>query len=164
MTDQTLAWFGNPELKAQVVAKMKQHRAQDEIVQCNYQIKYGSPFGPVKYKGCAIGCTLPYVTKAQRMASTGGYSDDFDWHDEVEKRYGIDAQVAYMIDEIFELQDDFQDAADFAVAVIEAIPVGADLSNVPNNIWTPGKFIEALATAPVPEPSTSHTEKESVNA
>jgi hypothetical protein len=163
MSEQILAWHGDPDLKARVVAKLKQHRALDEFIQGDYQVAYG-PNGAATYKGCAIGCTLPYISREERRRRTGR-AEDFDWHKEVEKEYGIPELVARLIDNIFEAQDDFEEAGDFAVAVIEAIPVGADLSGIACEGWPfcgqwfdygrggeyTDKFIEALAKAPVPE-------------
>lgn len=163
MTDKLLAWFGDPALKERVVLKMKEHRAKDEIVRGTYQdfFVYDKELGrdvltlPTEegvapegstYKGCAVGCTLPPISQK--------YDDgDFNWHQEVEKHYGIDSYVAWLIDEIFESQDTFEEAAQFAVDVIEAIPVGADLSWFEETRYGPHsaeRFLETLRKAPVP--------------
>lgn len=154
-----LAWFGDPDLKARVVAKMKQHRADDEFIQGLYQTGTKSQPGevPVGWKGCAIGCTLPYIRGDAAEAS-------INWHGRVQSEYGISYTVAEMIDSVFEEQRGLEKAGDFAVAVIEAIPVGADLTEASRIIYdeefgkdleTPeqwaAKLIELLATAPVPE-------------
>lgn len=181
MTPEKLyAWKGDPDLKAAVVARMKEHRVQDEFIQGEYQ-KW-APETASKYKGCALGCTLPYVpTRERKLLNWTTFSE------EIQKQYAISEHVADMIDNAFESFERLEDAGDFAVAVIEAIPVGADLSTVncggcgcgaddcdypplclvcfdcanqdeSIRIFTPAKqaayaarFIEALATAPVPE-------------
>lgn len=166
MSEQTRAWHSDPDLKARVVAKMKQHRAQDEFIQGDYQVDYASSDETATYKGCAIGCTLPYISREERArrSCTEGRPEDFDWHQEIEKEYGIPKLVARLIDNIFEAQEGFEEAGDFAVAVIEAIPVGADLSGIACEGWPfcgqcfdcrhggeyAVEFIEALAKAPVP--------------
>lgn len=120
MPEQILAWHSDPDLKDEVVARMKHHRAQDEFIRGQYQ-KW-APETASKYRGCALGCTLPYIK--QRDARSITFSK------EVQKRYGISFLVADMIDNIFEGLPNVEAAADFAVAVIETIPVGADLSGI----------------------------------
>ena len=56
---QKLAWLGDPNLKEQVVLRMKEHRVEDSIVQGIYQ-RY-APEKATKYRGCLLGCTLPRV-------------------------------------------------------------------------------------------------------
>ena len=164
MNDELRAWWGDPDLKARVVAKMKQHRAQDEFIQGDYQRTYG-PDEAATYKGCAIGCTLPYLSREEMKRRADPETNEFNWHKEVENEYGISRTVARLIDNAFEAHDDFESAGDFAVAVIEAIPVGADLSGIACVNQTcgqcldcttyveehPDQFIELLAKAPVPE-------------
>lgn len=179
--NRPLAWFGDPDLKATVIAKLKQHRAMDEIVQGHYQLT-GEEFivgnhaglgvdvttAPKigAYKGCAVGCTLPQIS-AERQAA-----GDFNWHKELELQYGIPAFIAAQIDDAFESTDGFAAAADFAIEVIEAIPVGANLwptgycsrdrrvEPYPCNVdmcysclaeATPQELIHILAMAPVPD-------------
>lgn len=115
------AWHGDPELKAQVVARMREHREKDEIIQGVYQ-EHGDGDS---YRGCLIGCTLPRVA-----GMTYNERQGFDWHEKVEQEYGIPRGVASILDSLFEDQEDFESAAAFAVESIEAIPVGADLSEL----------------------------------
>lgn len=178
------AWFGDPDLKASVVEKLKQHRRLDEIVQGNYQSPREDQHGG-GFTGCAIGCTLPqmYTSKITREGNREWINpeDELMWkasgfHGLIQKYYGIDWRVAGVIDHLFESQPSFQEAADFAVAVIEAIPVGADLSQVEGQLyeaeqswqdqhpqrplgladqreldrWMSQVMLELLANAPVP--------------
>ena len=139
--EKLLAWFGDPALKERVVLKMKEHRARDEIQRGFYQSftryvdgkavdnwsyldEYGVLPEGFSHLGCALGCTLPGVDEATY------HSPGFSWRGQVEKEYGIDRRVADLIDDLFENQPGFQEAAQFAVDVIEAIPVGADLSAI----------------------------------
>jgi len=117
-TITTLAWHNNPDLKIEVVDRLQQHRAEDSIIKGVYQQL--SPELASGYRGCAIGCTLPHL---EREPSS--------WHGRVEDMYGIPRTVARLIDGIFEnLPTGDDQHARFAVEVIEAVPVGADLSLV----------------------------------
>ena len=115
------AWHGNPDLKAEVLARMLVHREQDSIIQGLYQER--APELATGYKGCLIGCTLP----KRDYADT--YLTNRRWHDEVEFLYGIPRSVGILLDNIFEELPEGTHA-EFAVASIETIPVGADLSMV----------------------------------
>jgi hypothetical protein len=157
----TLAWHNRPELKAEVVARMHAHRAADSIVQGIYQ--QIDPDVATGYSGCAIGCTLPPLPYTPE-----GYDPDNGWWQQVEEAYGIPWAVARLIDNTFEDQHEFEDAARFAVEVIEAIPVGADLSAIDDQ-WLadqmPEEYAESradwlvdhLAVAPVPPTSRLNT-------
>jgi hypothetical protein len=115
------AWHGDPELKERIVARMRQHRKDDAFIQGAYQeLDISLPLG---YRGCAIGCLLdkdPDVIDS--------------WHGLVASQFGIPYGVAEIIDSTFESfcagDDSHARASDFAVAAIEAIPVGADLTDV----------------------------------
>ena len=124
VTDYKGAWHGDPELKAEVMARMLAHRAADTIIQGLYQ--QVAPELATGYKGCLVGCTLPL----QPILSPLGpdpYPPDGNWHGEVQRLYGIPYYVAEVLDHAFESLTRFDDAAGFAVDSIEAIPVGADL-------------------------------------
>lgn len=148
-----LAWLGDPSLKEEVVLRMKEHRAEDSIVQGHYQ-EY-APELASQYKGCLLGCTLPQmrVDNADEIVA---------WHHEVERLYGIPVPVACLLEDLFENMD-FDEAADFAVESIEAIPTGADLadavtywfSDYQKMPWSgekhKAKVLDLLRNAPVPE-------------
>lgn len=159
--EKLLAWFGDPALKERVVLKMKEHRANDEFVRGTYQdfwdesgtfFVYPNEEGLLprggKFMGCAIGCTLPPIPQSKLQ------EEGFSWHKEVERQYGIKSDVAWFIDEFFEGLNDFEEAAQFAVDVIEAIPVGADLSEFSISMYDmrdAAQFIKDLRNAPVPD-------------
>lgn len=137
----TLAWHGNPALKAEVADRMRLHREHDEFLQGLYQLvnpKYASG-----YKGCLIGCTLPPepMPDHEHVAlrhSDGGVepsSPPFGWHGRVEQLYGIPRTVGHLLDKIFEnLPVNEGQHARFAVESVEAAPVGADLTMVPSRL------------------------------
>lgn len=164
--EKLLAWFGDPALKERVVLKMKEHRARDEFAQGTYQDFYDKSGAFYVYpddetqvphdstfKGCAIGCTLPPISLSKLQ------DEDFNWHKEVERQYGIKSDVGWLIDEFFEGMSSFEEAAQFAVDVIEAIPVGADLSEFDLLTYDfasgAARFIQDLRNAPVPDATKS---------
>lgn len=152
------AWRNNPDLKAEVVARMRAHRAADEIVRGVYQLPDSDTASG--YRGCALGCTLPLLDDETRN-QYDLYPSGPLWWARIETEYGIPAPVAELIDDTFESQDEFEEAAAFAVDVIEAIPVGADLDRIADDFHVAQMrdaedygarwLIEHLAAAPVPE-------------
>lgn len=147
MSEYKGAWHGDPVLKAEVLQRMRAHRAADTIIQGLYQeIDPGLALG---YRGCLIGCTLP----ADPIPDDHGPN----WHRRVEREYGIPIGVAMVLDDLFELLP-VAGCADFAVDSIEAIPVGADLSNViSDRPWddaydyrgNPDDLLDRLRSAPL---------------
>jgi hypothetical protein len=131
------AWYGDPDLKAEVVAKMKRHRDLDQFIQRTYQ-SLGED-GAVR--GCALGCMIPVWQPV--------------WEQEevqlaVEAFFNIPRYVADWIDDEFEAQETLQLATDFAVAVVEAIPVGADLLSISPMSRAPERSVlTAIAEAPL---------------
>lgn len=172
------AWHGDPALKDKIVLRMKEHRAADEFMQGVYQ-GYFNPtpdrlgssksrltptqvIGPdTVFRGCAIGCMVDAEPIDRTMSMP--------WHELVQYQFGIPTKIAHWIDRVFEGQPSFEEAGEFAVAAVEAIPVGADLSAVPIRYdwWLSaitvgdvpavkiagdtGQFLRDLAGAPVPE-------------
>lgn len=160
-TTALLAWHSNPELKAEVVARMHAHRAADSIIQGCYQ--YIDSDLAVGYEGCAIGCTLPKLPSETADALTRDLQDGgLGWWGRIEAAYGIPVPIARLIDNTFEEQYEFEAHARFAVNVVEAIPVGADLTGI-SDAWDDAQMddaepkararwlIAALAAAPIPE-------------
>jgi hypothetical protein len=166
MTERLLAWHGSQPLKDEVMERLRRHREADEFVQGIYQRL--DPQAASGYRGCAIGCTLPPRPAVEWGDSFGiAVEQPQDWHGEVQMLYGIDYWVAYAIDGLFESLPPAACAA-FAVDVVDAIPVGADLTEAER--WTDrldrrldaddvdppalaAEFIERLRNAPVPTPA-----------
>ncbi len=97
------AFHGDAAIKAEYLARVERHRLADAIVQGVYW-QHG--------RGCAVGCTIEG-------------SD----HARFETELGIPRMVACLEDTIFEGLT-AAEARDFPAAVLQAIPVGADLSCV----------------------------------
>jgi hypothetical protein len=151
------AWHTSTDLKAEVMERLRAHRAADSFIQGFYQLP--DPQHATGYRGCALGCTLPKLSPKD-FAALEDCDDGRPWWERIEREYGIPAEVARLVDYTFEEQDSFNSAADFAVAVIEAIPVGADLDFI-EDAWMfdaePAAaarwLIDALTNAPAPVPA-----------
>lgn len=126
VTTTVLGWHGDPALRERIVARMRQHRTADAIVQGLYQ-----EFAPelaLGYRGCAVGCLLDWQ-RPESGDETEPAEPECGWHGELEQQFGIPSALAGLIDSLFEaLPTD--EAPDFALAVVEAVPVGRDLSLV----------------------------------
>lgn len=94
-----IAYHGDPEVKAAILAQLKRHRAADEIVKGQYWCDG---------KGCAVGCTI--------------YSGH---HAEYEPRFGIPQMLACLEDQIFDGLPNHE-AQDWPIAFMAAIEPGAD--------------------------------------
>lgn len=142
------AWFGDPEFKQQIVDLMHEHRRQDRLAQGVYREfgfdEHGNdrPETLENFKGCAIGCLITSKLGIEINRFSGEWQG---WWREVEREFNIPALVAQTIDRHFESQY-FDDAAIFAVASIEAIPVGANLNEVADQLehvhWHLGQLNE----------------------
>ena len=110
MSAAPVAFHGDPALKARVLDGLAAHRAADEIVQGHYW-QAG--------RGCAVGCVIHDLDPAAKP------SDHKQW----ERLIGVPVAVAHLVDAIFEGLSE-SEAPDWSVRIIEAIPVGADLSDV----------------------------------
>jgi len=101
-----IAYHGDISIKEKYISRMKAHIVADELVQGIGWESNGTT------KGCAVGCTL------------NNYQ-----HASYETELGIPRIVAHLEDRIFEGLS-VEDAKDFPLSFLEAIPVGADLSNI----------------------------------
>jgi len=101
------AFHGSAAIKEKYVARVKAHAEADKIVKGQY---WGNG------KGCAVGCTI-----------------EGDEHSRYETELGIPVAIAHVEDYLFEIMPN-EDAMKFPLRLLEAIPVGADLSLVPANL------------------------------
>lgn len=104
------AYLNNPELKQQVIAGLQAHYEADEIIKGTYW---------QNGKGCAVGCILHDLNP--------GKSPEMYARFEIE--LGIPQIVARLIDKIFEGLPN-EEAKEFPLKYMSAIPVGTDLSLV----------------------------------
>lgn len=103
MSSKMLAFHNDPKIKEKYIARVKAHADADEIVKGIYW---------ENGKGCAVGCTIEG-------------SD----HSKYETELGIPEILARLEDGLFEEMSN-EDAKKFPLQFLEAIPVGADLSQV----------------------------------
>ena len=95
------AYHNDPQIKADIIAQLEDHRAADQLIKGQYW---------EDGKGCAVGCTL----------HSGNFA-------EYEPRFGIPQMLARLEDCIFEgLPND--EAMEWPVRFMAAIEPGADLS------------------------------------
>ena len=98
-----LSYHNDHKIKEEIIKKLERHYELDEIVQGVYW---------ENGKGCAVGCTL-----------------ESNNHAEYEARFGIPEELAHLEDKIFEGLD-LEDAKEWPLRFMKAIPVGVDLSLV----------------------------------
>lgn len=149
MTDQTqtVAWHNDFALKEKTVAQMRAHREADEFLQLAY--REPDPLTPSGFRGCFLGCILPQSHEETIKGCN--------WHSAAIDLFGLTRRVVIAAEAIFDnLPSDM--CADFAVDVVETIPVGADLDGI-GGLWIlsfedPAKaavmLLDALRSAPVP--------------
>jgi len=142
------AWYGDPEFKAIIMAQMLEHRKKDRFIKGSYRDFGGDGDGydalvqtMDNFKGCAIGCLVTSKLGLNLDRTLPAWEG---WHRLVEKEFNIPARVAKQIDFLFESQPSFADAAIFAVASVDAIPVGANLEELVTRLdhaaWHEGGF------------------------
>ena len=104
-----IAFHGRQDVKDLYLARVRAHRAADQIVQAyGYWVRDGGG----EFRGCAVGCTL--------------HSDE---HDAYETELGVPSVLAHLEDSIFEdLEPEL--ALAWPEGFLESIPVGADLGMV----------------------------------
>lgn len=130
-----LAWHGSEELKADAVRRMRAHRDADRLRSFGAYVDllYRGEGGDL-LRGCFHGClTLEKVAQdnkwslplARNIVGARG------WHEETERVWGIHVDAGAVLDMTFEGLPRGPKQADWAVAITEAIPVGADLSMFP---------------------------------
>ena len=124
MTSTMTAYHADPALKAATLAQLAEHRRLDQIVRGTYWD--GS-------RGCAVGCLT--------HQGDGG-------HEEFPSRWGVPVQIAHLIDTIFERLP-IDQAQEWPSRIMDAIPVGADLSRTWDRFaaWMLGHVVAQYAEA-----------------
>ena len=118
------AFHGDPAIKEKYLARVRAHRAADELVRGTGWSEKGG-----RVRACAVGCTL----------------DKYD-HASYETELGIPIRLAFLEDRIFERLPTEDDWKPWPEAFLDAIPVGADLRAVwaKFSVW---KLTEAIEPA-----------------
>lgn len=127
MEEVLISYHNDPIVKAKYVARFAAHRAADEVIQ-------GLGFNPETQHGCFVGCTL----------------NDYN-HKAFETELGWPEWLARLTDTIFEGLG-AKDAAQFGSDLLEAVPLGVDLSPVRRQlaIGRHSRQIEELKKNPEP--------------
>ncbi|MEV4319761.1 hypothetical protein [Actinocrispum sp. NPDC049592] len=125
------AWNNQPGLKAAGVAEMRANRAAGALVRRrDSPIQAGADGG---FQGGFHVCLTVRRLAQERNVAIGELLADggtaVRWLDQTERLWGIPQGVGALLDRCFE-RVPAGEAAEFAVAAVEAIPVGADLDQV----------------------------------
>ena len=112
-----LTYHNDVELKRKIVKEMKLHQEQDQFIKG----KYGKINGT--FKGCAVGCAIDSFNRKLDK------DYNYEGHEYFEEAIGVPEWVARVQDTLYEglLEED---NSQFAVDMLEAIPVGKNLEKV----------------------------------
>lgn len=134
---KALAWHNDPALKAAAVERMRQHREADDFIQGEYLSVKGEqwydedgyshdrdPGHP--YRGCFHGCLTTDLLLAEGK-TLDEIEESASWHRAARRLFGFPLALGAALDTWFEKCDTLEEASRYAVAITEAIPVGADL-------------------------------------
>lgn len=132
-----LAWLSDPELKRRTVRRMREHAEADRLIRRSYVTKVDDER---RWTGCFHGCLVVEDVARERGAADvvnlvlHRVIDDIvvDWHAETEERYGIPRDLGCMLDLIYEASE--RPPGELAVKLLEAVPVGADLTGVVRSV------------------------------
>lgn len=159
MTEKrVLAWHGDPDLKEQTLVRMREHGQQDRFLRGFYVAYAGCGWLTEDqevhdWAGCLHGCLTTENLAAEANMPVVAWVEstdqkEIDWHKESERFFGIPEEVGYELDELYELTD--APSAEVATKILEAIPVGADLSHLDIVGADLETTLKILRNAPVP--------------
>ena len=134
-----IAYHGDAKLKEQFVAEIKMHSEADHFLQGIYGFNSDSPDN-----GCAVGCAIATFNKMF------GHDWETDDHKRYEEAIGVPEVLARLEDALFEKLS-AEESKKWPLRFAEAVPVGADLSNVINQFFawllSPEEFLCKIADA-----------------
>ena len=111
------AFHGKETLKKDMIAEIRKHQKQDQIVQGTYGQENG------KWRGCAVGCSIhSFNLRCGKKYETGD-------HSVYQKELGIPEELAYLEDDLFEAMN-VEEAKKWPLRFMKSIPLNADLSAV----------------------------------
>ena len=152
------AWHNDPKLKEQTLARMREHAHQDRLLRGFYVAYAGCSWltedqDVQDWAGCLHGCLTAENLAAEANMSLVTWLEStnqnlVDWHQETERFFGINVYVGMELDDLYEESGD--PPAEVAIRILEAIPVGADLSDVEISNVGLEATLEILRNAPVP--------------
>lgn len=122
-----LAWHNDPGLKTSTIAALHEDLQHDRYIRGNYASIEGG-----EWRGCHIGCLVMSAHRGQGSIDSL-VTDEPLWHELAETAFGVPIPLAYLWDRVYE-NVPIADAPAFAVASVEAVPVGGDLSMVVSRV------------------------------
>lgn len=124
----------NQELKSALVAEIRKHREQDQVIQGNYGTTESGIF-----RGCAVGCAIDSLFRVGDYDTPYYLCSD---HGIYERELGIPKILAELQDVIHEGLSD-ESFPTWPERFMEAVPTETDLSKVwPGfTIWLIGDFL-----------------------
>lgn len=126
---EALSYYGDPDLKARLVANMREHREADRLMHGRYFSSTNDAYGGLVFRGCAVGCTVAEFIAAERGISLLEVHADLSLnpHKEWARVTGLPLWLAYADDRLFESLPS-EESMDWPVRLLEAVPVGVDLA------------------------------------
>ncbi len=119
----------NQELKSALVAEIRKHREQDQVIQGTY-----GTFEDGRFRGCAVGCAIhSYLVAAGEDSIVVVVNSEY--HDKYESLFGIPKILAELQDVIHEGLSD-ESFPTWPERFMEAVPTETELSLVfPKFAW-----------------------------
>ena len=112
----------NQELKSALVAEIRKHREQDQVVQGTY-----GTYENGRFRGCAVGCAIhSYLVAAGKDSIVVGNSE---YHEKYESLFGIPKILAELQDVIHEGLSD-ESFPTWPERFMEEVPTETDLLRV----------------------------------
>lgn len=112
----------NQELKSALVAEIRKHREQDQVIQGTY-----GTYEDGRFRGCAVGCAIhSYLSATGENSIVVGNGR---YHEEYETRFGIPKILAELQDVIHEGLSD-ESFPTWPERFMEAVPTETELSIV----------------------------------
>ena len=112
----------NQELKSTLVAEIRKHREQDQVIQGAY-----GTYENGRFRGCAVGCAIhSYLVAAGEDSVVVGNSE---YHEKYKSLFGIPKILAELQDVIHEGLSD-ESFPTWPERFMEAVPIETDLSLV----------------------------------
>ena len=126
------AFHNDLQLRADAIARMRAHADADAIIGGAY-IKV-DPTAPGGYRGCFIGCIVAELDRTLYAGIFAGLPEyelelEGGWYAAAARLAGLPERWTRLAEGIFEALP-ADEGSEFAVALLEAVPVGADLDRV----------------------------------
>lgn len=122
-TTKLSAYFGDPSFKAEFIKELKWHKKQGKFLHGSYGEGSNGDF-----RGCAVGCSIHSL---YRLGKTK--EKQWEGHALYPSLLGVTEWLAWLADSVFENSpEDY--SMSWPVRVMEAVPVGVDLTLVKHTV------------------------------